>query len=678
MSSLPTVRHRKQTLLFLLVVLLPSLTLSGLALHLLRQERQWERHAWEEMRRRTAAELGRGLGLHLERIRLEEQGRPRDDEAATAEDRNPALVLAARQRDGTLALPWEERSTTAPPAAFAALLRDAGRAEFGGDVRGAAELYGRAAEQAPDPAAGAAARLGLARALTAGGDSGAAVDAYGALLALPSSVADEHGVPFALYAADRLRAEPGYRATVAKRLEAEARLPPPLAPLHAYLLRDLLAELEIGPPAGAADHVTVIEQALALRRDLPALLRLAGAGGPPGSAAAAGPADGGVAVAIMTDIADPARADGSGGAGRAGGEASPRDPPWIPYGDPLWLVGMAPALHGGDTLVLAVAADSALAQLAASPDFALPVAVAAGAVRLERNPAAGDPLGPAFPGLRVSLPALAEPPAGAGRRAQFLLLLLPLTLALTAFSGWLLWRDVRREVHAAALRSRFVSSVSHELKTPLTSIRMFAEMLAAGRADDPRRRAEYLDLIVAESGRLTRLINNVLDFARIDEGRRGYRKERVRLDDVIHEAARTMAYPLAQQEVSLNVDTDGTVPAVSADRDAVLQAVLNLLSNAVKFSLPGGEVELRLLRRDGEAWIQVRDQGMGIDAADRERIFDEFYRSPAADAQGIAGAGLGLPLVAHVARGHGGTVDVDSMPGRGSTFTMRLPLEAEP
>jgi signal transduction histidine kinase len=638
MSVPARLRHRKQTLLFLLVVLLPSTALTGLALHLLEQERQWERREWEESRRRAAAELGRSLGLELERIRLEEQGRLQASEAGASGARHPALVLAARQRDGRLILPWEEGPRTPPAPAFLRRLGEGARAEFGGNAAGAAAAYRHAAELAPDEGSEAAARLALARVLGAGGDLAEAARTHASLLALPSHVTDEHGVPYALYAADALRSNLDQREAVVRRLEEDARLPPPLAPLHAYLLRDLSAEL--GVMGGSADHVWVVEQLLALKRDLPALVRLAGS------------------------PATPSAADGA-----------PRDPPWIPYGDPLWLVSAAPALDGGDTLVLAISAEAVLWRAAAGTGFP---SEGIGRARLHRDPAAGDPLGPAFPGLRASLPALQDPPPGMGGRARFLLLVLPLMLAVTLFSGWLLWRDVRREVHAAALRSRFVSSVSHELKTPLTSIRMFAEMLAMGHAQDPERRDAYLELIVAESGRLTRLINNVLDFARIDEGRRGYRKEPVRLDDVVREAARTMAYPVAQREVALRIDADAALPPVSADRDALLQAILNLLSNAVKFSGPGGEVDLRLLRRNGEAWIEVEDRGMGIEPADRERIFEEFYRSPAADREGIAGAGLGLPLVAHVARGHGGSVDVRSEPGQGSTFTLRLPLEPPP
>jgi len=216
--------------------------------------------------------------------------------------------------------------------------------------------------------------------------------------------------------------------------------------------------------------------------------------------------------------------------------------------------------------------------------------------------------------------------------------------------------------------------VSHELKTPLTSIRMFAELLRAGSVPGQTRR-EYLEIMVNESERLTRLINNVLDFSRIEAGGRSYRHEDTSLADVVHNAARTMAYPLAQDGFELNLDVDRTVPSVRADGDAITQAVLNLLSNAMKFSGQSRTIDLRLARENGSAVIRVADRGRGIASDEQHMIFDKYYRSAAAETDGIPGTGLGLALVAHVAAGHGGRVEVESEPGRGSTFSLVLPLE---
>ena len=248
-----------------------------------------------------------------------------------------------------------------------------------------------------------------------------------------------------------------------------------------------------------------------------------------------------------------------------------------------------------------------------------------------------------------------------------------LVLGLSLFGGFLVWRDTRREVRLADMRSQFVASVSHELKTPLTSIRRFAEILQKPSID-PQIHAECVDTIVNESERLTRLLNNVLDFSKAERGQKQYRMEPTRLPDVVAAAARTMQYPLAAQGFNLRVDIDKAVPQVRGDRDALEQAVLNLLTNAMKYSGHSRDIEVRLFPQNGDALIAVADHGIGIAATDVSRIFDRFYRAPVPENQSVAGTGLGLSLVEHIVKGHGGRVDVESQPGIGSTFSIRLPL----
>jgi signal transduction histidine kinase len=230
----------------------------------------------------------------------------------------------------------------------------------------------------------------------------------------------------------------------------------------------------------------------------------------------------------------------------------------------------------------------------------------------------------------------------------------------------------------AALRSQFVSSVSHELRTPLAAIRMFAETLRMGRTSGPQAQAEYLDTIVNESERLTRLLDNVLDFSKIERGERIYRRETVSLSEVVRAAARTLHYPLSNQGFKLQVEIDSSLPPVSADIDAIEQAVLNLLTNAMKYSGDSREIDLRLMRKDGDAVIQVRDHGIGIPAGEQARIFQKFYRIPTPENHQVPGTGLGLTVVDHIAKAHGGRVEVESSPGRGSTFSIFLPLEEHP
>ncbi len=268
------------------------------------------------------------------------------------------------------------------------------------------------------------------------------------------------------------------------------------------------------------------------------------------------------------------------------------------------------------------------------------------------------------------MPATAIPPSlyAAG---------IALILVFTMVAGYLLLRDVSREIEVAEMRSHFVASVSHELKTPLTAIRMFAETLAMDRAPDERTRSEYLQTVVNESERLSRLVDNVLDFSRIEKGSKIYRMQRVSLGDVIRAAAMAMQYPLSQHGFILNVSIEEALPPVLADADALEQAVLNLLANAMKYSGDAREIDLRLMHSESEAVINVVDRGIGIAEEDQPRIFEKFYRVRSVHSDRVAGTGLGLTLATHIVKAHGGRLHVSSKPGNGSTFSIYLPLEAQ-
>jgi signal transduction histidine kinase len=351
-------------------------------------------------------------------------------------------------------------------------------------------------------------------------------------------------------------------------------------------------------------------------------------------------------------------------------------PLWLPFGQ--WLIGLTAATGGRPQMLIAVDAMKAFDRLESSARCA-----AAGGCRLALASGADAndyPLGPALPGLTlldVTSGVTAESP-GWLRKQWFYVAALSLVLALVAFGAYLLWRDVRRELRVAEMRSQFVSSVSHELKTPLTAIRMFAETLRMGRPADPALRDEYLDTIVNESERLTRLLNNVLEFSRIESGRKIYQFAPHDLESIVRTAARAMRYPLAQQGFELLVDIGDNIPPVQCDPDAVEQAILNLLANALKYSGDARKIELRLTRGATNAVISVRDWGIGIDPADQRRIFDKFYRVARPENRQIPGTGLGLSLVDHIVRSHHGRIDVDSTPGAGSTFRIHLPLPEGP
>lgn len=242
-------------------------------------------------------------------------------------------------------------------------------------------------------------------------------------------------------------------------------------------------------------------------------------------------------------------------------------------------------------------------------------------------------------------------------------------------------RGALRARELAQLKSDFVSTVSHELKTPLTSIRMFAEMLEQGVAQgDPAKLARYHGVIVQESQRLGLLIANLLDYAQIEKGTRRYTPTRERIGPLARHAVttfETLRDPDGERRNLLGVSlSDRAMRAeVEVDRDVVVGAVLNLLANAMKYGA-GRPVEVTADADDGAAWIAVRDHGPGIPAAEQARIFREFYRAPEAYRSGVEGTGLGLALVKRHIEALGGTVEVASKLGDGATFTIRLPRAA--
>jgi signal transduction histidine kinase len=225
------------------------------------------------------------------------------------------------------------------------------------------------------------------------------------------------------------------------------------------------------------------------------------------------------------------------------------------------------------------------------------------------------------------------------------------------------------------LRSTFVAGVTHELKTPLASIRLLAETLRQGRAR-PAVRDELLDTIMEEADRLARLVDNVLSSSRMESGTRAFSPQTVSLPDAVREAIRRFDYVLRKEGFTLNQAIGNDAVLVRVDPDALGQAVLNLLGNAVKYSGAARAIHVAVEHGEGRAAVRVADEGLGIDAEDRERIFESFYRAPRTAAE-TTGAGLGLALVRHFAEVHGGRVSVESHPGRGSVFSIVLPLAAE-
>ncbi len=236
-------------------------------------------------------------------------------------------------------------------------------------------------------------------------------------------------------------------------------------------------------------------------------------------------------------------------------------------------------------------------------------------------------------------------------------------------------RAAAREVRVAELKSSFVSSVSHDLKTPLALIQLFAETLELGRLKNTERANEYYRIINSEARKLTRLINNLLDFSKIEAGLRAYKLERVNLADLTASVLESLESQFQHNQFAVSTKLAPNVP-VLIDKEAAEQALENLLSNAMKYSPEHREILVEVDQVDQYGVVRVHDRGIGIPARLQRKIFNKFFRIQTDAGSGPHGTGLGLAIVDHVMRGHNGFVRVDSEPGRGSTFTLHFPLHA--
>jgi signal transduction histidine kinase len=261
---------------------------------------------------------------------------------------------------------------------------------------------------------------------------------------------------------------------------------------------------------------------------------------------------------------------------------------------------------------------------------------------------------------------------GISWRQQLYLGMISLVIVMLGFGGYFLVRAVRREMEVARLKSGFVSTVSHEFRSPLTGIRQLANMLEQGRVPSDEKRQQYYTLMRRESDRLARLVENLLDFSRMEEGRREYRQDPIDVSAWLGGLAEEFRGDLSGQEARLETTIPENLPAICGDREALSTAVLNLLDNAVKYSLPPVTVRLEVEAVGTDISIRVCDKGIGISDEDQAHIFDKFFRGGSEATQTVRGAGLGLSLVQHIVTAHKGTLHVDSRPGEGSTFTIRL------
>jgi len=619
-----TRRRKRRIFLLLSAILIPAAVLITLAVRVVRQETELgERRAAEE-RRDALDQLRRELSARLQAIKLQEVNRLIGETGLNLPPDSPIVFVAPLEED-RMVLPWEEKRVSPLRSEEFAKHQLAGESfEFRtSDTTGAVAAYVQAREVARSPAEKCEAQLWLGRAFSKAGKMTDAANAYHVMLGECDAVADDDGIPLALYAAERLITNGLDIAAADEYVVRRAHARHWRPPNEAYLLRSLL---------NAVSNDGTKQVAQLLSAEIHNMEQI---------------------TALASDGQDPL------GRLKVAFRSAPGDLSWIGYGDDPWLITVLSPTSFASPVVMAVSSSRV---------------VPAGASLVTQYSATSTPLGEGFVDVHVEWAAGRFTPPRVVPGALYAAVLI-LTIGATLLAAYFLLRDVNREIQMAEMRSHFVASVSHELKTPLTAIRMFAETLAIGRAGGEQATTEYLRTIVNESERLSRLVDNVLDFSRIEQGNKVYRMQSTCLADVVRSAARTMQYPLSQLGFTLSVAIDDSIPPVQANADALEQATLNLLANAMKYSGNARHIEMRLGRSGEEAIIDIVDHGLGISREDQARIFEKFYRVRSVETDPIAGTGLGLTLALHIVEAHRGQVQVSSEVGSGSTFSVRIPLQ---
>jgi signal transduction histidine kinase len=303
--------------------------------------------------------------------------------------------------------------------------------------------------------------------------------------------------------------------------------------------------------------------------------------------------------------------------------------------------------------------------------------VAASACWDGSRPEVERPFDSVFPGMTLGIGLHGTTIADIGRRFARNEFLILGALSLLMGAGMVLtYRNVSRELALAKLKSDFVSNVSHELRTPLALIRLYAETLELGRISNPAKHQEYYEIIRKESERLTSLINNILDFSRIEAGKKEYSFCQTDVGDLVRSTLDSYRFEIEHNGFHFEQKIDGDLPPLQVDREAIARSLLNLVNNALKYSAREKYLGVYLYRQNGNVHLEVVDHGIGIPTKEQPRIFEKFYRVGDPLVHNTKGSGLGLSLVRHIVRAHGGEVTVESAPGHGSKFIITLPVQA--
>ncbi len=259
-------------------------------------------------------------------------------------------------------------------------------------------------------------------------------------------------------------------------------------------------------------------------------------------------------------------------------------------------------------------------------------------------------------------------------RRNIYILVVVVVMAVLFFGGFMAIRSTAKELELARLKSDFVSAVSHEFRTPLMSIRYLSEMLDTGRVSGEEKKKIYYGKISNESERLSRLIENMLDFSKIEAGMKKYQFESLSVVDLVQNVVERFKEYHTHKPVTLNVEISNHLPYINADREGISRALYNLLDNAVKYSGKDPEIYFRARCEGSYLFLEIQDSGAGISLDEQTKVFDKFYRSADAVQRNIEGSGIGLTLVNHIVKAHGGEVLLESDVGIGTKVTLKLPV----
>jgi two-component system phosphate regulon sensor histidine kinase PhoR len=234
----------------------------------------------------------------------------------------------------------------------------------------------------------------------------------------------------------------------------------------------------------------------------------------------------------------------------------------------------------------------------------------------------------------------------------------------------IVFRNIRKEMELARIKSDFVSNVSHELRTPLSLISMFAETLEMNRVKTEEKKEEYYSIISKEAGRLSRIVNKILSFSKIEAGKRDYHFSKVNINNLVEDIFKTYQFHLQNNNFKFSFECDPSVPEIDADSEAVSEAVINLLENAIKYSVDRKEIMITTGKEGNFVYVEISDKGIGISEEAQKKIFDKFYRVSDGLVHNTKGTGLGLTLVKHIMDAHRGEIKVKSKLNEGSNFKL--------